>query len=95
MNARVSLALIAAVLLSAAAAHAACSPGQAGGCAKVNLDAVPEITQQIIAQESTAPSAKLAIPTAATPPQFYTGPTVGVTNQARRAPTVGYHWSID
>ena len=95
MSARVSLAVIAAAMLSAAGAHAACPPGQlqTGGCANVDLTGVPGITQQIVAHEATAPAKKPGAADAA--PQPYTGPTVGVSDRARRAPMVGYHWSLD
>lgn len=100
MSARVSSVAFAAALLSAAAAQAACPPGQPrGACAKanpqVNLDVVPEISQDIVARESLASTPKSPVPAAA-PAQFYSGPMVDVTtNKARRTPTIGYHWSID
>ena len=94
MNARVSLCLIAAALLYGAGAHAACPPGQKQACSKgVDLNAVPDITQQIVASETVAPAAKKAAPDTAAQP--YTGPTVGVSDRVRRAPMVGYHWSLD
>ena len=96
MTARVALVLLAAALLGSAGANAACAPGQTRNCAQVDLNAVQEITQQIVARE------KVAAPASQTPPfdpeakQFYTGPMVDVTtNKARRTPTIGYHWSID
>ena len=92
MNARVSIWLSAAVLLCAAGANAACLPGQGQSCAKVDLNAVPEITQQIVSREAAAAAQKKALPAAKEP---YTGPTVGVSDRARRAPMIGYRWAID
>jgi hypothetical protein len=65
--------------------------GQPGDCLDLNL--VPQITQQLIAGEHIATPPKTA-PVAA-PPASYTGPTVGVSRTVRQAPTVGYRWSID
>jgi hypothetical protein len=94
MYARVSIWPFAAVLLCAAGANAACPPGQTRGCAQVNLNAVPEITEQIVSREAAAAAAKKGPPDAAAQ-EPYTGPTVGVSDRARRAPMVGYRWSID
>jgi hypothetical protein len=95
MSARVSLSL-AAALLFGVGAHAACPPGQTRGCAAIDLNAVPEISQQIIARDAAAPAApKRAAPADAAAGQPYTGPTFGVSDRARRAPMVGYRWSID
>jgi len=96
MSARVLLCLATAGLLCSAVAHAACPTGQARGCVTIDLNAVPEISQRVIAQETAAPAkSKLAIPADAAAGQSYTGPTVGVSDRARRAPMVGYRWSID
>ena len=65
--------------------------GQPGDCLDLNL--VPQITQQLVADERIATPPKTA-PVAA-PPASYTGPTVGVSRTVRQAPTVGYRWSID
>ena len=91
-NARVSILYAAAALLCSAAAEGACPPGQKHDCV-INLDAVPQISQQIVAKEGVAPAAK-TVPSAgsATP---YTGPTIGITPTVRKAPTVGYRWSFD
>ena len=79
-------------LLSSAAAEAACPPKQTRDCV-INLDAVPQISQQIVASERVAPKDKTAPKTDAKTP--YTGPTIGVTPTVRMYPQVGYHWSFD
>lgn len=78
-------------LLSGADAEAACPAKQTRDCV-ISLDAVPQISQQIVASERVAPK-KAAPNTDAKPP--YTGPTVGVTPTVRMYPTVGYRWSFD
>jgi hypothetical protein len=93
LNARVSIRLaVMALLCSAAAAEAACQTGQKRDCV-LNLDSVPQISQQIVAKQRVAPAAKAA--TTANSETPYTGPTVGLTPTVRRVPTVGYHWSFD
>jgi hypothetical protein len=88
INARVSILVAAAALLGSAAAEGACLPGQTRDC--INLSGVPQISQQIVANDRAAPAAK-----AATPETPYTGPTVGLTPTPRKFPTVGYRWSFD
>ena len=58
MHARISIWLFAAVFLCAAGANAACPPGQTAGCIKVDLNAVPDITQKIVSREAAAAGAK-------------------------------------
>ena len=89
INARVSILVAAAMLLGSASADAACSAGQTRDCV-INLNAVPQISQQIVIGDRAAPAAK-----AATPETPYTGPTVGLTPTPRKFPTVGYRWSFD
>ena len=89
MHTRLSAATIAAILLVGTGALAACPPGQTRNC--VNLDLVPQISQQIVAQEPNAPAKAGPRTNADTP---YTGPTVGLAPNVRRAPTVGYRWSL-
>lgn len=106
MRAGIPAAIIAASLLGTNAAWPACPTGQsraahphagqartgqARDCLDLNL--VPQITQQLVADEHIRPPPKTA--PAATPPPAYTGPTVGVSRTVRQAPTVGYRWSID
>lgn len=90
MRTRLSAATIAAVLVVGTGALAACPPGQTRSC--VNLDLVPQISQQIVAQEPAAPATKTGPRADADTP--YTGPTVGLAPNVRRAPTVGYRWSL-
>ena len=90
--ARVSILVAAAMLLGSASADAACSAGQTRDCV-INLNAVPQISQQIVIGDRAAPNAKAT--TAATPETPYTGPTVGLTPTPRKFPTLGYRWSFD
>jgi len=95
MRAGVSAAIVAACVLTGGTAWSACLPSQSKTC--VDLGVVPGISQQIVAGEASGPPPK-AVPLAdSTAP--YTGPTLGPTTGAggaiRRAPTVGYHWSLD
>jgi hypothetical protein len=95
VRAGVAVAIIAASvlgILGGGPAWPACPPGQSHNC--VNLDLVPQIAQQIIADERLAAPPKAAAPASA-PQQPYTGPTVGVSPMIPRAPTVGYRWSLD
>jgi hypothetical protein len=64
---------------------------QSRNCLDLNL--VPQITQQIVAGEHLAVPPK-TVPAAESKPA-YTGPTVGLSRTVRQAPTVGYRWSID
>ena len=95
MRAGVSAAIVAASLLAGSPAWSACpsgqSPSQSRNC--VNLDGVPQISQQIVADERIATAPKTA--PAAEPAPAYTGPSLGVSKMLRRAPTVGYRWAID
>jgi hypothetical protein len=95
MRTSVSAAIVTAGVLGSCTAWSACPPGQSRNC--VDLETVPQISQEIVAGERVAAPPKTAPAAAATPP--YTGPTVGPTVGAgpaiRRAPTVGYRWSID
>jgi hypothetical protein len=85
-------AVFAASLLCGNGALAACPPGAAHNC--VNLDTVPQISQQIVAKDRTSPTAK-ATP-AAGQEAPYTGMTVGVPkNSTGRGATVGYRWAFD
>jgi hypothetical protein len=95
MNARVSILVFSAALLCGVGANAACPPGQTKGCGTVDFNAVPEISQQIISREAASTAAKKSGPPDLAAKEPYTGPTVGVSDKARRAPMVGYRWSID
>ena len=50
-------------------------------------------TQDIVGGERLAPQPKVAPASAVTVP--YTGPTVGFSDKVRRAPEIGYRWSLD
>jgi len=91
MRGSVSGAIVAASILAVGTAWSACPPGQSRNC--VNLDGVPQISQQIVADERIATAPKTA--PAAEPTPAYTGPSLGVSKMLRRAPTVGYRWAID
>jgi hypothetical protein len=94
MRAGIAAAIIAACILSLSggAAWSACAPSRSGNC--VDLDLVPQISQQIVADEHIAAPPKTAAPPAETP-RAYTGPTLGAAQNLRRAPTLGYRWSLD
>lgn len=91
MRAGISAAIAAASILVGGSAWGACPPGSSKNC--VNLDSLPQISQEIVASERISTKPKTAPVTE--PDKPYTGPTVGVSSMARRAPTVGYRWSID
>jgi hypothetical protein len=90
MVVRFSLSMIAA-LLWGTAAFAACIPSKQHSC--VDLSAIPNIAQQVVGTEQLPAPAEKAPPTL--PSNAYTGPTIGLSNAARRAPEISYHWQID
>ena len=91
MRAGLWAGVVAASVLGSGAAGAACPPGQSRNC--VNLDIVPQISQQIVAGEPiAAPPKKLPVAETKTP---YTGPTIGLNKRLRRAPEIGYRWAIN
>jgi hypothetical protein len=90
MTVRFSLGM-AAALLWATAAFGACVPAKQHGC--VDLSAIPNIAQQVVGAEGLPAPAEKTPPTL--PDNSYTGPTIGLSNAARRAPEIRYHWSID
>jgi hypothetical protein len=59
----------------------------------LDLTAVPDISQRIVGHEPAALSPR-SQGTAAPSADGYTGPTLGVSKLGR-APTVGYHWSLN
>jgi len=79
-------------LLSSAGSEAACLPKQTRDCV-INLDAVPQISQEIVSTERVVPKSKTAPGPEAKAP--YSGPTLGVTPTVRQYPTVGYRWNFD
>jgi hypothetical protein len=90
MRRGISAAIAAAVLAAAGAASAACPPGQPKGC--VNLDLTPKVSQDIVGAEPLSPRPKAAPASAEKTP--YTGVTVGFSDKVRRAPEIGYRWSL-
>jgi hypothetical protein len=88
---------ITAVTSATAAGGGPCSRENSRNCLNfpgmLNFSSVPAISEQIVTKEHTNPrQQKLTIdPPAAAP---YTGPTFG-TSLGRRAPTVGYQWSLE
>jgi hypothetical protein len=91
MRAEVAAALFAASILGSSPAWSACPPGKLRNC--VDLDLVPQISQQVVDGEHAAAPPKTPPPTDT--PAVYTGPTLGAAANLRRAPTVGYRWSLD
>jgi hypothetical protein len=91
MRMGISAAIAAAFLASAIAASAACPPGQPKSC--VDLDLTPKVSQDIIGAEQLSPRPKAAPASVVDAP--YTGPTVGFSDKVRRAPKIGYRWSLD
>jgi hypothetical protein len=88
---------ITAVTSATAAGGGPCSRENSRNClnfpAVLNFSSVPTISEQIVTEEhANLRQQKLTIdPPAAAP---YTGPTFG-TSLGRRAPTVGYQWSLE
>jgi hypothetical protein len=83
--------LVAPALLASGAAWAICPPGQTRDC--VNLDLLPQISQQIVAGERIPTATKRPPAVEASTP--YTGPTIGINKSVRQAPEIGYRWAID
>ena len=99
MSARIAtiLAIAVAATMSGAAAKGACAVKSSVQCvdtgSPVNLNSVPDIASKIVSEEPI--SAKPGKPaTEPTTPATYTGPIFGVTS-GKRAPTVGYSWSLE
>lgn len=92
MRAGLAAAIVAASILGGGAAGAACGTRTKDHCV-VDLGLVPQISQQIVATEHIVAPRKEA--PVAEPQPAYTGPTVGAAKNVRRAPEVGYRWSID
>ena len=108
MKRRIAFSVFAGIALVAAGAVAACPQNPAktkthtvktkpapGDC--VDLNGVPQISEQIIAAEPRGMPVKKP---AYTPPEStrYEGPTLGLSKLepgVKPAPTVGYHWSLD
>ncbi len=96
MNVRPSLVVTASLLLAAAQASAACPPGSRNCAKPLDLNLAPQISERIAADQPAAlPAIRLAPVAGDTVEKPYTGPTVGVSTMVRRAPTVGYRWSLE
>jgi hypothetical protein len=111
MIARSAIVIIAAALSASGAADAACTIGQTTTAANqqrkpqtpadcvVNFNAVPEISKKIVGEEQKGqPLPKPTYAEPATEP--YSGPMIGGAGSSvgaliRRAPEIGYKWSID
>jgi hypothetical protein len=89
--------VITAVTVAATAEAGSCGPKNSYRCSEsgqgIDLSSVPDITKKIVGDESVTQSQKKPVidPAAASP---YTGPIVGITS-GKRAPTVGYSWSLE
>jgi hypothetical protein len=91
MAVRFAVGMVAA-LLWGTAALGACLQTKQRSC--IDLSAIPNIAQQVVGAENLpAPTEKSPPPTTST--STYNGPTIGLSNTVRRAPEIGYHWSID
>jgi len=94
--ARPLFAIVAAaiLLLIGRGAEAACTPTRTNAC--VNLSIASDISKQIVLDEERGqkPGDKTLVQKPADPAP-YTGPTLGVSSMVRRAPTVGYRWSLE
>lgn len=107
MQRRIAFAAYIIAALTGAGALAACPPDHANpkapaakkrpaaaGC--VDLNALPQISDHIVAGERAAPTVKPGY----TPPEprKYEGPMLGLTKPdpgVRPTPTVGYHWALE
>ena len=102
MSIRIATTLVLAIAALTAAATAdggPCGPKYPYHCTNnntgqnLNLNSVPDITSKIIGEQPVTQSQKKTVnePAVAAP---YSGPIVGVTS-GKRAPTVGYSWSLE
>jgi hypothetical protein len=96
MKVWVSTAVALLTVVPSAAGAGRCRATRSHHCfavpAVLDLASVPDISQRIVAREPIAlPSGP---PRVSAPPDGYTGPTVGVSKLGR-APTIGYHWSLN
>lgn len=101
MSVRIATTLVLAIAAVTAAANAdagSCGPKYPYHCTNntggqsIDLNSVPDITNKIVREEPATQSPQKPVndPAAASP---YTGPIVGITS-GKRAPTVGYSWSL-
>src|SRR5215472_8024087 len=101
MRVRIPTALafgLSAVWVATAVDAGPCARDQSRTCfdlpATINFSSVPEISNQIVAEEKIkqAPLKNPAEGSTSTP---YTGPIIGTSPRPGRTPTVGYYWSLD
>jgi hypothetical protein len=89
------LAMTAATVVAAEAGP--CGPKSLRHCANtgqnLDLNSIPDITQKIIGEEPVI-KGKVKLLNEPAPSLPYTGPIFGVTS-GKRAPTVGYSWSLE
>ena len=102
MNLRIATTLvldIAAVMAAATVDAGSCGPKYPYHCTNntgrqsIDLNSISDITNKIVRDEPAIQSQQKPVnnPAAASP---YTGPIVGITS-GKRAPTVGYSWSLE
>ncbi|MBV8508426.1 MAG: hypothetical protein JOZ11_21805 [Alphaproteobacteria bacterium] len=98
MSAWIATTLVLAITAVTATAEAgSCGPKNSYSCANdrqnIDLSSVPDITKKVVGDEPVIQSQPKPVnnPAAGSP---YTGPIVGVTS-GKRAPTVGYSWSLE
>jgi hypothetical protein len=102
MSVRIATTLVLAIAVVTAAATAdagSCGPKYPHHCTynnngqNIDLNSVPEITSKTVDERPVTQSQKKTVnePAGAAP---YNGPIVGVTS-GKRAPTVGYSWSLE
>ncbi len=96
MDARLSTALViaSAVMLASFGADAACTASHPSDCPAVNFNVVPDITKQVIAARPNSAQIKLS-PVVQPEAVPYSGPTLGASTMVRRAPEIGYRWSLE
>lgn len=83
----------AAICFAHASLWAACAPRASRHC--VNLDALPQISQDIVSDEAVPVPKRQPVAAPAAPSEHYTGPTIGLNRHLRRAPEIGYRWAIE
>jgi hypothetical protein len=101
MSVRIATTLVLAIAAVTAAARAdagSCGPKYPYQCTNntgqnIDLNSVSDIASKIVSEQPVTQSQKKTVnePAVAAP---YSGPIVGVTS-GKRAPTVGYSWSLE
>jgi len=93
-----TLAVAITTVTAAATANAGpCARENSGNCLNfpgvINFSSVPTISEQIVTEEHTNQKPQKFTTDPPTPAP-YTGPTFGTTS-GKRAPTIGYQWSLE